>query len=122
MWGNQAASAGAFVRLPGDEGELRAERCKAHLLNEKVQGPTEKLKEPWNPAPGQQWQRGLGTQRSSRDSLPAPWATAQALDGQNVSGYSSADGKPGPDQGTGRPWDHSGPPRVSLVDVPTCTL
>lgn len=63
--GNPGCVCGSFVSLPEERGELGAALCKDHVLNEKLQGPTEKRGQPWTPVPGQQRQHGLGT-----DSLP----------------------------------------------------
>lgn len=71
-------STGAFVSLPEGGGELRAELGKAHLLNEKVPGPTERLRRPQDPAPAGQEQRGPGAQRSPGTHSPPQWTGLRA--------------------------------------------
>lgn len=71
--GKPGCVCGRFVSLPEGGGELRAELGKAHLLNGKVPGPTDRLRWPQGQAPGWQGQRGPGAQRPSRSHSPSCW-------------------------------------------------
>lgn len=71
-------STGAFVSLPEGGGELRAELGKAHLLNENVPGPTERLRRPQDPATAGQEQCGPGAWRSPGTHSPPQWTGLRA--------------------------------------------